>query len=206
MTEIVFQPYVGPAYAQSFVRLLILGESHYGEPHPNPAEATRYVVQMWLSRQWAIRYLTVAGRVLTGLEAWQVDREQTFSTLAFYNFIQTMMPNIAVRPTPAQAIASHEAFREVLASLDPTHVLATGRRFLWNNMPAAEEPECEVFLGRMMLPYREYRTPSGTAKVVALPHLSRASANLLRAPVAEFLLLDPLSCKSALEHDRIVPV
>jgi hypothetical protein len=192
MTEIVFQPYVGPTYRTTAVRVLILGESHYGEPHFDPAEATRHVVRMWLDREWPIRYLTVAARLLTGLEAWQIDRCHAFSAVAFYNFIQMMMADISVRPTPAQAAVSCGAFREILTSLDPTHVLATGQRFLWDNMPTSDEAAPEVLLGGVVLPYREYQTPSGVAMVIAIPHLSRASANQWRPPVAEFLRLSPL--------------
>ncbi len=199
MPALIFQPYVGPTYRQSPVRVLILGESHYGKPIDNldEAEATRYVVNQWLTRVWAVRYLTTAARLLTGLEARKIDRHQALSPVAFYNFIQAMMPDISVRPTPEQARASWAAFQEVLDDLDPTHVLATGRGYLWSNMPPGSKADAQMQCGGMSLPYREYVTPSGAARTVALPHLSRAPTSQLLAPVTQFLLSSPLSVRAA---------
>ena len=192
MTAILFQPYVGPSYAMAPVRMLILGESHYGEPHEDAAESTRHVVHMWQSRAWSVRYLTVASRIVTGLRACEVDRDAAFSSLAFYNFVQVCMPDVMVRPTPVQARQSHPAFREMLAVCDPTHVLATGRGFLWHNMPASDGADGTQELGGAPMPYREYGTPSGAARTIALPHLSRASAPRWRAPVADFCRMKPM--------------
>lgn len=201
LSEIVFQPYVGPAYRESSVRLLILGESHHGTPDPaeqvDPADSTRRVVRNWISREWPIRYLTIAARILTGLEAWQIDRSRVFDAVAFYNFIQFIMPHVSIRPTQDQALASRKAFFEVLAALDPTHVIATGQGLLWSSMPPTAATKDYVTVAGVDLRYREYLTPSGAARTMAINHLSRASAPRWRPPVVEFLALPPLMQASA---------
>ncbi|KQO76347.1 hypothetical protein [Methylobacterium sp. Leaf88] len=191
MTNLSFLPYVGPTFPASAVRLLLLGESHYlgdGDELPrDPLLATRTVVEKWKSREWAIRYLTIGARVITGQQAWEIDRTTVFDAIAFANMVQTIMPTLRHRPTVEQARASWPAFREVLDRWDPTHVVATGRRFLWDNMPASDRRTAEVAFGGALLPMREFRTPSGFASTVVIPHLSRASAPRWQGPIREFL-------------------
>ena len=188
--SIAFEPYVGPRFAQSPVRLLILGESHYGEPNAeDPHGATRKVVHMWRTRQWAVRYLTIAARIVTGLKAWEIDRDTAFAEIAFYNFVQVQMPTIKHRPTAEQCRASWDAFREVLELHDPTHILTTGSGLLWSNMPASDGRSDEMTLATEPLALVEYRTPSGFALATVIPHLSRASAPRWHGPVRAFLAL-----------------
>ena len=66
MSEIAFDPYIGPKYDSARCRLLIVGESHYDEPSDIPLESTRTVVEKWRSGEWNVRYLMVASRVITG--------------------------------------------------------------------------------------------------------------------------------------------
>lgn len=187
--KIIFAPYVGPRFTASLVRLLLLGESHYGELEPgeDPREGTRTVVRKWQTREWAIRYLTIGARIITGLKAWEIDRQTVFAEAAFYNFVQTLQPTVRHRPTWEQARASWDAFREVLDACDPTHVLATGTGFLWSNMPPSDRLAGEIELAGAVLPRREYRTPSGHAASIVIPHLSRASAPRWHGPVRTFL-------------------
>lgn len=187
MKDVTFMPYVGLAYRTQAVRLMILGESHYGEPDENPAEATRTVVAMWRSRYWAVRYLTVAARILTGQPAWAIDRSSALDGVAFYNFIQVSMPTVRVRPTAEQARASWAPFRQVVAACDPTHIVATGRRFLWDNMPPPDGGSGEAAFAGETLPWREYLSTGRRVPAVAIPHLSRASAPRWRGPVTAFL-------------------
>lgn len=185
--SITFNPYIGPLYRDAAVRLVILGESHYGEPSENPAESTCEVVEGWRTDFSAIRYLTIAARILSGLEAWQLDRTTALDKVVFYNFIQVSMPDILIRPTIAQARASWDAFREMLATCDPTHMIATGQRFLWDNMPAADGRSGTSEYSGEFIPWREYATPSGLVSTIALPHFSRASAPRWHRPVQLFL-------------------
>lgn len=185
-SPIAFEPYIGPGYKGSSVRLLLIGESHYGEPSFDPIEYTRTVVEKWRNREWSIRFLTIAARVLTGQKAWELDRQTALDDIGFYNFIQVTMPDITVRPTPTQAFASREAFREVLRERDPTHLLVTGSGFLWSNMPPSDRGTTPLTLAGDIFPRRDYRTNSGYAAAIPIAHLSRASAPEWQAAVAEF--------------------
>lgn len=186
MSEINFQPYIGPLYKTSAVRLLIVGESHYEEPSSDPAESTRTVVENWRSQEWNLRFLTIAARIVTGQSAWELDRKTAFNAVAFYNFVQVLMPTKAHRPTTTQVRASWSAFREVLAACDPTHIVATGR-FLWNNMPPTDRVSGDIVLDGIRLNWREYSTSSGHIRTISLPHLSRASAPQWHGAVKAFL-------------------
>lgn len=185
MSEIAFEPYIGPRYSSAQCRLLIVGESHYDEPSDIPLESTRTVVENWRSGKWNIRYLMVASRVITGKEAREVDRQTALDEVAFYNFVQTMMRK-GERPTAQQAQASKGAFLEVLHLLSPTHIIM-GSYFAWENTPADQCRTGYVSLDGMSLKMREYPTPKGQAAAIPLPHFSRASAPEWQRAVKEFL-------------------
>ena len=192
MSEIVFTPWVGTSYQRAEPRLLILGESHYGEPHPEPAQSTITVVEKWREGEWKVRYLLAAARLLSGLPRWEVTPETALANVAFYNFVQFMMPWHDTRPTPEQFVASTEAFREVLTKLDPTHIIATGKT-LWWGMPHFDvEGVTGQFLqfGCETMEVGRYRTPSGFALVTLIPHLSRYfSPPRWHDPIKQFLAL-----------------
>ncbi|WFR95708.1 HNH endonuclease [Rhizobium tumorigenes] len=190
-SSIAFAPYIGPRYNNSDIRLILIGESHYADPDEDPVEATRTVVRKWRDRTWAIRFLTVAARVLMGKKAWEIDRETALDDIGFYNFIQFTMPTIDVRPTSEQARDSYEAFREVLAEHDPTHLLVAGSGFLWWNMPKSDRDTAPLVLGGDLFERRDYKTPSGHACAIPIAHLSRASAPEWQLAVAEFKTVRP---------------
>lgn len=190
---IVFQPWVGSRFIGGDVRVLLLGESHYGEPHEDTAQSTIHVVDQWKTREWTVRYLTTAARLMTGKEARQIDRATDLETIAFYNFIQVGMETVKRRPSWAQFQASAPAFKAALQQLDPTHILATGAG-LWNAMPDFDVGgggEQINLAGQTRLVGR-YSTPSGSALATSVPHLSRGfSAPYWREAVSAFLAMKP---------------
>jgi hypothetical protein len=193
MGRIVFRPWVGSLYGRTDSRLLMVGESHYGEPDEHPTEATTTVVEKWRAGEWNLRYLTTAACLLTGLPSWQIDRRAALENIAFYNFVQISMPFIEMRPTEAQVRASWDAFREVLDVLSPTHILATGQKLLWENMPPFDRGESRFCVGDKDMEVGEYATPNGFALASVIPHLSRYfSAPKWRSAVQAFLALDKL--------------
>jgi len=191
---IVFQPWVGSRYRDRPVRLLLLGESHYGgdESREPDANSTSRVVAEWKSGGWAVRYLTTAARLVTGKERWEIDKASDLEDIAFYNFVQVNVGDLRNRPTWAQFQASAAPFKMVLRQIDPTHVLATGKG-LWDAMPDFDRgPGEDVDLAGTQRHVGRYDTPSGTALATAIPHLSRGfSAPIWRAPVEAFLGLKP---------------
>lgn len=193
MGKIVFHPWIGSLYGKIGPRLLLVGESHYGEPEEEPTHATVTVVEKWQTREWNIRYLTTAACLLTGLPSWEIDRRTALEHIAFYNFVQISMPLLEIRPTESQFRASWDAFREVLDLLSPTHILATGQKLLWENMPPFDRGESRFCVGDREMEVGEYTTPAGFALASVIPHLSRYfSASNWRPAVQAFLALDKL--------------
>lgn len=174
MTAIVFRPWQGERFDHTAdgVRLLLLGESFYGEPDKDRSQATSIVVENWRSGEWNVRYLNAAARLLTGKESWEVDRKADLNPVAFHNLVQVEMQSCGDRPTSEQARASWPAFREVLATLAPTHILATGK-FVWENLPEFDGAHSLLRVGETLHEVGEYATLRGFALAMAVPHLSR---------------------------------
>jgi len=140
-----------------------------------------------------LRYLTTAACLLTGLPSWEIDRYTALENISFYNFVQVTMPLIEVRPTEAQVRGSWGAFREVLDILSPTHILATGQKLLWENMPLFDRGQSRFCMGDKSMEFGEYETATGFALASVIPHLSRYfSAPTWRPAVQAFLALDKL--------------
>ena len=192
ISEIVFNPWIGPRFGQDRVRMILLGESFYGEPDEIPAQSGATVIDKWQSGEWNIRYLVTAARLLTGKKRKEVDRHNDLAGIVFYNFVQTMMDKPGHRPTSDQMFLSRAAFHEVLRNLNPTHVLATGRE-LWNNMPEFDGREAKLTLGGKNMEVGEYRAGDGFCIATNIPHLSRFfSPDEWKPTVDEFLALDKL--------------
>lgn len=176
MSAINFQPYVGPGYQSADPRVLIMAESHYGDPAEDPAEATRHVMHMWSTGQWNARTVTTTGRVITGKPNHQMDRRTAFKDVAFYNFVQTMMADRSQRPTFKEGQNSIAAFREVLDTLRPTHLVVNGYLQWWHLMSAFGPGKVAAIAGERveccLVP-----TAYGDIPALCTEHMSRASAD-----------------------------
>lgn len=166
-----FKPFEGSDYRQSGVRLLVVGHSHWGA-QPSPT-LTQDTVTEWMNNEQNISYFSKLARVLTGAEAGQVDRRASLKDIAFYNFYQSVMPERSAQPTHEQFLLATSAFPLVLNLVDPTHVLVTGIT-LWNDMPGFDstEPPKPVQVGRFYTVAGRYKTPSGYAIAVGIPHMA----------------------------------
>src|SRR3546814_8346536 len=91
-----------------------------------------------------LRYLTVAARIFTGQAAHELDRMKTFDATAWYNYVQAMMHGTTKTDFRRNPDGSARAFREVLANLDPTHIIETGSGNLWKNLPSSDGPTGEI--------------------------------------------------------------
>lgn len=188
MSEIVFQPCIGPHYGQTARRTMVVAESHHSEPCNVLAKSTETVVENWRLGRWSVRYLTVLARILSGKEAWEVDRRTVLDEVAFYNFVQAMMEK-GQHPTKQQAQASQGAFMEALNLCSPTHIIS-GSYLAWENMPTEQCRAGTLQLDGMTIKVREYQMPKGPALAIPLPHLSRTPAPMWQQVVKEFLALD----------------
>lgn len=125
-----FLPWIGKRYGKSRfgVRILVLGESHYGGEQDNLA-MTREVVEYCTQGSGRARFFTVIANVLRGHSGWIEDTELAgiFQEIAFYNFVQTIVgEEPRCRPAFRQWVEAQEPFKAVLAELKPDVVLVLG--------------------------------------------------------------------------------
>lgn len=125
-----FLPWVGDRYDKSRfgVRLLVLGESHYGGQHSDQ-NTTREVIEDCAQGKGRLRFFTVIANVLRGQGGWIEGSEiaEIFQEIAFYNFVQTLVGDKPrCRPTFQQWVAAREPFKVVLKELEPDAVLVLG--------------------------------------------------------------------------------
>jgi hypothetical protein len=134
MSSIVFCPWVGSKYWDENrfgVRILVLGESHYGLEKDKCSTTTTNVVRQ-LAQNQRDSFFTKVSKVLLGLdETTYLDdqrRGEIWEHVAFYNFIQTFVANQArIPPTAEMWEAAQEPFLEVLTKLAPDMVLVLGK-------------------------------------------------------------------------------
>ena len=161
-----FQPWIGDRYGSNNslglpARLLVLGESHYGA-NARP-DITKEVVGEVFDEGVSYRYRFFTSVFKAVLEA---EREPTREALeefcraiAFYNFIQEMMPTAGDRPTGTQWTCAAVPFFECLEKVNPSHVVACGFE-LWANLPSERfswlsgETEAHL-LGRLPTQYQD---------------------------------------------------
>lgn len=126
---VTLYPWIGKNYGRGSrfgVKLLVLGEAHYGSSEEMTPEFTRDVI-----RDWNHRFFTVIAKVLTGTGAGEeIPRqacEEIRDEIAFYNYIQSFVGNKpGTTPTPDQWKDAHAPFQTVLQKLRPDAVLVLG--------------------------------------------------------------------------------
>lgn len=129
-----FSPWVGPDYqgpGLGGVRVLILGESHYGEVGTEDPEFTiRVVTDMAIETGYA--FFTKAQNLVEdrpGARLSRDDRCRFWGQVAFYNYIQTFVgPRPRIPPTQFMWERAEEPFVSVLEELEPQVVVALGYR------------------------------------------------------------------------------
>lgn len=150
--QVILQPWVGENYESesnefSGTRLLVLGESHYGDAHSEvnldkewasykrihgERQFTSFVVREWGQRK-SSRYFTVVANVLlnsSGLRT--VQKAEIWNHVVFYNYVSTILPwNLNEfrprRPQDQQWRDSKHSFIKVLKKNKPDAVLMLGK-------------------------------------------------------------------------------
>ena len=130
---VTFHPWIGANYGRESrfgVRLLVLGESHYdNNPEYSDCGFTQEVVHDWALNNRA-RFFTIIAKVLHGSEDWIDDevRSEIWEHIAFYNFVQSVVPSPRKPPTFRQWREAQDPFDTVLKCLKPDAVLILGSR------------------------------------------------------------------------------
>ncbi|NCT66558.1 MAG: hypothetical protein GXC76_02825 [Rhodanobacteraceae bacterium] len=135
MSDIVFEPWIGSKYRgdnRFGVRVLVLGESHYGDKSETRRTVTTEVVR-WLAQDERHAFFTKISKVLLGLDktTWIDDevRGEVWEHVAFYNYIQEFVSTDSrVSPLDEMWAAAPAPFLHVLSELEPNVVLVLGKR------------------------------------------------------------------------------
>jgi hypothetical protein len=135
-----FDPWVGSRYRTdglSGVRLLILGESHYGDAGTESRSFTSEVVREWGQKK-RLRFFTLTQKLVLGLDPGWVsleERMEFWERVAFYNFVQCFPgPRPRYRPTEAMWKAAVKPFLATLEELDPHLLLVLGFK-IYSQLP-----------------------------------------------------------------------
>lgn len=191
---VFFLPWVGKRYCSdaASLRLLILGESHYGDEGNETPDLSRRCVQEHSDRTWDHRFFTMLTQIVSGHDHWDVDRQEFWGEICFYNYVQrTVAETPGVAPKIDDFVRNEEALRAVIEHLTPTHVLVCSWR-LWNNLPKAlfsDEPS-KLLSGDWEV--RKFNI-APSAVCMGIPHPSRAAREPVTRAVAGFLHCSPLN-------------
>lgn len=143
-STVKFRPWIGENYEKPLnvmlrknrVRLLVLGEAHYGPKKNNQSEFTNKMVCGAINGVYSFRFITQIGQSLSGesrLDMGEENFRKVWNDIAFYNYIQQIVgENARTKPTHKMSVDAIEPFLSVLQTLKPTHVWVCGHR-LWHH-------------------------------------------------------------------------
>lgn len=140
MKHVLFMPWVGKEYATGGIfgkRILVLGESHYGDGEPSPDTTVRVFEEYLGCSETVPSYLQSFHkfeRSLVGRNTNCTDRKRIWDSVVFYNYLQTPMSGPRQGGKKSDYANSSEAFFEVLEEYRPEYIIVWGYR-LWDNMP-----------------------------------------------------------------------
>lgn len=135
-----FDPWVGANYwseGLAGVRILVLGESHYGEPGTERLSFTTEIVREWGQEKRHQFFTKTQKLVDVHAPGWISDeaRVEFWERVAFYNFVQVFVgTEPRIRPTKEMWNAARVAFLATLAELKPQVMVVLGLK-LASNLP-----------------------------------------------------------------------
>lgn len=153
MHDIAFKPWIGSKYGKNsrFGRkLLVLGESHYGDPDTINPDFTIDVVRCYGQENRA-RFFTIAAKLLLGMGAgvWLSDRERAelWEHVAFANYVPGLVGyGSRERPTTEMWQAGEKPFLNAVDELQPDAIVVLGQE-LSHWLPELP-PQIDVYVGK----------------------------------------------------------
>ena len=135
---VFFQPWVGETFAGGAVdgvRLLVVGESHYGDVSdvPDLRTLTKVVIRNHIDRPRERLFGRIEQLVGNGPLPDRAARVAFWNRIAFYNFVQEVLPQLGDRPTVKQWSEARSPFLSVLRTLRPQAVLVLGK-VMWDSL------------------------------------------------------------------------
>jgi hypothetical protein len=127
----MFDPWIGQHYSTvglNGLRILILGEAHYGEPGEEDPNFTKVIVKK-CAQDERFRFFTVTQKIVSGVTGYITDemRKRFWEYVAFYNFIQEFPGSKPrIRPTDKMWSEAKEPYAQTLDELKPDVVIVLG--------------------------------------------------------------------------------
>lgn len=148
--EVSFTPWIGPRYTDGGLegtKLLVLGESHYGEEESPQSSFTKDVVRS-LVYGGRHAFFTMVAKLVVGRGAGnyipQSEREWVWDRIAFYNYVQSLAgtgPDGTV--TDSMWKEARRPYLDVVEVTGPDAILIVGKE-LGRHVPSpTEEPDLE---------------------------------------------------------------
>jgi hypothetical protein len=131
-----FEPWTGSKYETTGIadiRVLIIGESHYGIDSEASTEFTTEVVNncVYLDeyprRPFFKKVSKLVLRMQTGQYLSDELHRDTWDRVAFYNYIQDILPAARMRPTGEMWEHAERVFPIAIAKLNPDLVIVMGK-------------------------------------------------------------------------------
>ena len=204
--HIHFLPWKGDRYNENRCRLVILGESHHGQPGDNDRQFTRQVTEDYVNG-WNHRFWSQLGQAVTGKPHWDIDRREFWNSVAFYNYVQVIAAAGPGRsPTEQMFSQSEPAFWEMLDTLKPSHLIACGYR-LWRHMPALGDENLTIVCNGTSHPFGYYPRPWGSTAAMVIKHPSWGfSAPYWHPAIRQFLALNAPDASGADLRPELSPL
>jgi hypothetical protein len=151
-----FKPWIGTKYRQSPVRILLLGEAHYGKGVHDTAYTIRLVAKHQgseVAKPKGVRFLSKASALIAGDRLRPSLRAGFWDDLAYCNFVGDFAAETAGKaPSKKQLRDGAARYPDLLRDIKPHIIFVCGFR-LWSAM------ECYLSFDRLPKK-REYRTGS----------------------------------------------
>lgn len=149
-SSVKFQPWVGDNYENENLKILVLGESHYGNAEENKETFTQDVIKSWaLREEGSIKFFTTIAKILSDkTEVYLSDNnaKEFWHKVAFYNYVQDFVGEEArIRPTDEMWRQAEKPFNEVLLKYQPDIVVVLGKDLGWYVEQYANDFEKIVF-------------------------------------------------------------
>ena len=130
----MFKPWIGPNFDKQTPRILILGESHYGDAHIKwnypVEEKTVRSIQEQMVNAWPSKFHTKVVAMLIGHLPTVEEKKQFWNSVAYHNLIAEPLLAARIPPTNAQWIHSVATLPQVFEELKPEYCICLGYR-MW---------------------------------------------------------------------------
>lgn len=134
--QVRFHPWVGSNFNNLPFKVLLLGDSHYYYDEVESYKCTQDVIQEWcINRKKPGRFLTCIIWTLFGNNG---DLEDKYNKVAFYNYVQKLMPAPRISPSKVDYEAAQKPLVEILEKLSPDFVISFGDK-MTSYFPCVEE-------------------------------------------------------------------